>query len=148
MPFWRKTWEGVCLWGIVHYHNKGLSKGPYQKDACCQRGGLDVCGGSMWKEIEDFLNNRLLLQHKKNHENLPCQECNKTFPSRRNLNRHRKRVHRQEQQNSDEDSINYVPAQQVDLQELMSLSTFNLEGAVVIPLELDPLTSWGKATFF
>ena len=70
-----------------------------------------------------------------------CQECNKTFPSRRNLNRHRKRVHRQEQQNSDEDSINYVPAQQVDLQELMSLSTFNLEGAVVIPLELDPLTS-------
>merc|ERR1712004_368092 len=70
-----------------------------------------------------------------------CQECNKTFPSRRNLNRHRKRVHRQKQQNSDEDSINYVPAQPVDLQELMSLSTFNLEGAVVIPLELDPLTS-------
>ena len=97
--------------------------------------------GACEKKPKTFVNNRLLLQHKKNLENLPCQECNKTFPSRRNLNRHRKRVHRQEQQNSDEDSINYVPAQQVDLQELMSLSTFNLEGAVVIPLELDPLTS-------
>ena len=97
--------------------------------------------GACEKKPKTFVNNRLLLQHKKNLENLPCQECNKTFPSRRNLNRHRKRVHRQEQQNSDEDSINYVPAQPVDLQELMSLSTFNLEGAVVIPLELDPLTS-------
>ena len=82
-------------------------------------------------------------------ENLPCQECNKTFPSRRNLIRHRIRVHMQEQQNSDENSISYIPAQQVDLQGLMSLSTFDLEGAVVNPLELDPLTtSWGKAAFF
>ena len=97
--------------------------------------------GACEKKSKTFVNNRLLLQHKKNLENLPCQECNQTFPSRRNLNRQRKRVHRQEQQNSDEDSINYVPAQPVDLQELMSLSTFNLEGAVVIPLELDPLTS-------
>ena len=90
--------------------------------------------GACEKKPKTFVNNMLLLQHKKNHENLPCQEC-------RNLNRHRKRVHRQEQQKSDEDSINYVPAQQVDLQELMSLSTFDLEGAVVIPLELNPLTS-------
>ena len=97
--------------------------------------------GACEKKPKTFVNNRLLLQHKKDHENLPCQECNKTFPSRRNLNRQRKRVHRQEQQNSDEDSINYVPAQQVDLQELMSLSTFDLKGAVVNPLELDPLTT-------
>ena len=93
------------------------------------------------KKPKTFVNNRLLLQHKKDHENLPCHECNKTFPSRRNLNCHRKRVHRQEQQKSDKDSINYEPAQQVDLQELMSLSTFDLKGAVVNPLELDPLTT-------
>ena len=79
-------------------------------DWMCVEGGCE-------KKPKTFVNNRLLLQHKKDHENLPCQECNKTFPSRRNLNRHRKRVHRQKQQNSDEDSINYVPAQPVDLQE-------------------------------
>ena len=100
----------------------------------CVEGGCE-------KKPKTFVNNRLLLQHKKDHENLPCQECNKTFPSRRNLNRHRKRVHRQEQQNSDENSISHIPAQQVDLQGLMSLSTFDLEGAVVNPLELDPLTT-------
>ena len=48
--------------------------------------------GACEKKPKTFVNNRLLLQHKKDHENLPCQECNKTFPSRRNLNRHRKRV--------------------------------------------------------
>ena len=49
--------------------------------------------GACEKKPKTFVNNMLLLQHKKSHENLPCQECNKTFPSRRNLNRHRKRVH-------------------------------------------------------
>ena len=63
------------------------------------------------------------------------------FWPRRNLNRHRKRVHRQEQQKSDADPMDYVPAEQVGFKEFMSLSTFDLEGAVVVPLELDPLTS-------
>ena len=38
--------------------------------------------GACEKKPKTFMNNRLLLQHKKDHENLPCHECNKTFPSR------------------------------------------------------------------
>ena len=63
-----------------------------------------------------------------------------TFSSTRNLNCHRERIHNPELQKSDEDSMNYVPAEQVDHEESMNLSTFDLEGAVVIPLDLDPLT--------
>ena len=44
-------------------------------------------------------------------------------------------------QNADEDSMNFVQAHTVDVGELMNLSTFDLEGALVIPLDLDPLTS-------
>ena len=57
------------------------------------------------------------------------------------MNRHRKQVHKPEQQNADEDSMNFVQAHTVDVGELMKLSTFDLEGALVIPLDLDPLTS-------
>ena len=57
------------------------------------------------------------------------------------MNRHRKQVHKPEQQNADEDLMNFVRAHTVDVGELMNLSTFDLEGALVIPLDLDPLTS-------
>ena len=97
--------------------------------------------GACEKKPKTFVNNRLLLQHKKDHQNLPCQICSKTFTSKRSLNRHRKQVHKPEQQNADEDSMNFVQAHTVDVGELMNLSTFDLEGALVIPLDLDPLTS-------
>ena len=97
--------------------------------------------GACEKKPKTFVNNRLLLQHKKDHQNLPCQICSKTFTSERSLNRHRKQVHKPEQQNTDEDSANFVQAHTVDVEKLMNLSTFDLEGALVIPLDLDPLTS-------
>ena len=93
----------------------------------------------MRKKPKTFVNNRLLLQHKKDHQNLACQICSKTFTSKRSLNR--KQVHKAEQQNADEDSASFVQAHTVDVEELMNLSTFDLEGALVIPLDLDPLTS-------
>ena len=39
------------------------------------------------------------------------------------------------------DRCGLVQAHTVDVEELMNLSTFDLEGALVIPLDLDPLTS-------
>ena len=98
--------------------------------------------GACEKKPKTFVNNMLLLQHKKDHQNLPCQIWSKTFTSKRSLNRHRKQVHKPEQQNADEDSANFVQAHTVDFEELMNLCTFDLEGALVIPLDLDPLTSW------
>ena len=97
--------------------------------------------GACEKNPKTFVNNRLLLQHKKDHQNLPCKIFSKTFTSKRSLNRHRKQVHKPEQQNTDEDSANLVQAHTVDVEELMNLSTFDWEGALVIPLDLDPLTS-------
>ena len=74
---------------------------------------------------------------------LLCPSCTKTFNSKRNLNRHRKVVHKPEQPNIErrvnDDSMNFVPAQQVIVEELLNLSTFDFEGALVLPL--DPLTS-------
>ena len=96
--------------------------------------------GACEKKPKTFVNSRLLLQHKKDHQNLPCQSS-KTFTSKRSLNRHRKQVHKPEQQNTDEDSANFVQAHTVDVEELMNLSTFDLEGALAIPLDLDPFTS-------
>ena len=81
------------------------------------------------KKPKTFVNNRLLLQHKKDHENLPFHEI---VTGNVSISRSSKEWQRH---------INYEPAQQVDLQELMSLSTFDLKGAVVNPLELDPLTT-------
>ena len=95
--------------------------------------------GTCKNKPKTFVNNRLLLQHKKDHQNLPCPSCIKTFTSKRNLNRHRKRVHKPEKQNSDEESINFAQAHPVDVEELLNLSTFDFEGALVLPL--DPLTS-------
>ena len=100
-----------------------------------------MCVEGACEKKKTFMNNRLLLQHKKDHQNLPCQICSKTFTSKRSLNRHRKQVHKPEQQNADEDSANFVQAHTVDFEELMNLCTFDLEGALVIPLDLDPLTS-------
>ena len=51
-----------------------------------------------------------------------------------------KLVHKQQQnidRQSQEDSLSFVPAQEVRVRELLNLSTFDLEGAVVLPL--DPL---------
>ena len=96
--------------------------------------------GTCENKPKTFVNNRLLLQHKKDHQNLPCPICIKSFTSRRNLNRHMKLVHKQQQnidRQSQEDSLSFAPAQQVSVQELLNLSTFDLEGAVVLPL--DPL---------
>ena len=89
----------------------------------------EVWAGCVWRELA------------KKIQRLPCQICSKTFTSERSLNRHRKQVHKPEQQNTDEDSANFVQAHTVDVEELMNLSTFDLEGALVIPLDLDPLTS-------
>ena len=97
--------------------------------------------GTCENKPKTFVNNRLLLQHKKDHQNLPCQSCTKTFPSKRNLNRHMKNVHKQQQnidRRSQEDSLSFVPAHQaVSVEELLNLTTFDLEGAIVLPL--DPL---------
>ena len=101
--------------------------------------------GTCENKPKTFVNNRLLLQHKKDHQNLPCPSCIKTFTSKRNLNRHMKLVHKQQQnidRQSQEDSMSFVPAQQVSVGELLNLSTFDLEGAVVLPL--DPLICWLK----
>ena len=87
----------------------------------------------------------VFLQHKKDHESLPCQSC-KTFPSKRNLNHHRKCIHKPEQQKSDKDSMNYVPAELVYHEESMNLSTCDLEGAVVISLDLDLRQTDDKTT--
>ena len=104
--------------------------------------------GWMWVEGACEKNQRLswticcFFSIKKDHQNLPCQIWSKIFTSKRSLNRHRKQVHKPEQQNADEDSANFVQAHTVDFEELMNLCTFDLEGALVIPLDLDPLTSW------
>ena len=55
--------------------------------------------GTCENKPKTFVNNRLLLQHKKDHQNLLCPSCTKTFNSKRNLNRHRKVVHKPEQPN-------------------------------------------------
>ena len=89
----------------------------------------EVWAGCVWRELA------------KKIQRLPCQICSKTFTSKRSLNCHRKQVHKPEQQNTDEDSANFVQAHTVDVEKLMNLSTFDLEGALVIPLDLDPLTS-------
>ena len=97
--------------------------------------------GTCENKPKTFVNNRLLLQHKKDHQNLPCPSCIKTFTSKRNLNRHIKVVHKKQQnidRRSQEDSLSFVPAHQaVSVEELLNLTTFDLEGAVVLPL--DPL---------
>ena len=99
--------------------------------------------GTCENKPKTFVNNRLLLQHKKDHQNLLCPSCTKTFNSKRNLNRHRKVVHKPEQPDIErrlnDDSMNFVPAQQVIVEELLNLSTFDFEGALVLPF--DPLTS-------
>ena len=72
--FWRKARKGVFLQGVpIYYNDKGLSEGPHKENACCQWCRLDVCGGSMQKKPKTIVNNRLLLQHKKDHQNLLCQ---------------------------------------------------------------------------
>ena len=46
-----KARKGICLRGVpIYYNDKGLSEGPHKEDACCQRCGLDVCGGSLRKK--------------------------------------------------------------------------------------------------
>ena len=99
--------------------------------------------GTCENKPKTFVNKQLLIQHKKDHQNLRCPSCIKTFTSKRNLNRHIKVVHKPKQQNierqSQEDSLNFVPARQIDVEELLNLSTFDLKGAVVLPF--DPLTS-------
>ena len=51
----RKARKGICLRGVpIYYNDKGLSEGPHKEDACCQRCGLDVCGGSLRKKTKDF----------------------------------------------------------------------------------------------
>ena len=90
--------------------------------------------GACEKKPKTFVNNRLLLQHKKDHQNLACQICSKTFTLKRSLNRHRQQVHKPEQ-NADEDSASFVQAHTVDVEELMNLSKFDLEGALVILLD-------------
>ena len=50
-----KARKGICLRGVpIYYNDKGLSEGPHKEDACCQRCGLDVCGGSLRKKTKDF----------------------------------------------------------------------------------------------
>ena len=138
-----KARKGICLRGVpIYYNDKGLLKNHIRRMHVVRGvGWMCVEGVCEKKKTKTFVNNRLLLQHKKDHQNLPCQICSKTFTSKRSLNRHRKQVHKPEQQNADEDSMNFVQAHTVDVGELMNLSTFDLEGAVVIPLDLDPLTS-------
>ena len=103
--------------------------------------GWMCVGGTCENKPKTFVNNRLLLQHKKDHQNLPCPSCIKTFTSKRNLNRHIKVVHKKQQnidRRSQEDSLSFVPAHQaVSVEELLNLTTFDLEGAIVLPL--DPL---------
>ena len=111
-----------------HIHSKAYLRDHIRR--------MHVVRGVGWMCVEKkIVNNRLLLQHK----NRPCKICYRTFTSKRNLNRHRKRVHKPEKQNSDEESINFAQAHPVDVEELLNLSTFDLEGALVIPLGLDPL---------
>ena len=122
---------------------KFLANKENLKEASRQRNG-DASGGVIDETlVETFVNNRLLIQHKKDHQNLRCPSCINTFTSKRNLNCHIKVVHKPEQQNnerqSQEDSLNFVPARQIDVEELLNLSKFDLEGAVVLPF--DSLTS-------
>ena len=93
ISFWRKA--RVCLRGVpIYYNDKGLLKNHIRRMLVVRGVGWMCVEGACEKKPKTFVNNRLLLQHKKDHQNLPCQICSKTFTSKRSLNRHRKQVHK------------------------------------------------------
>ena len=52
-----KATKGIFLRRVpLYYNDKGLSEGPHKENACCQRCGLDVCGGSLRKKNQEVEN--------------------------------------------------------------------------------------------
>ena len=57
---------------------------------------------------KSFINNQLLSTHQKNHDNVPCIKCRKTFGAKRNLLRHIKIVHKASEDEDDRESQNNI----------------------------------------
>ena len=106
----------------------------------------------MWMCIKDscaekpksFINNQLLSTHQKNHDNVPCTKCRKTFGAKRNLLRHIKIVHKASEDEDDRESQNIIGLNianidftNVDMRDLLIMP---LEPLPLGQLPLDPLT--------
>ena len=106
----------------------------------------------MWMCIKDscaekpksFLNNQLLSTHQKNHDNVPCTKCRKTFGAKRNVLRHIKTVHKAfEGEDETESEISFglnianIDFASVDMRDLLIMP---LEPLPIDQLPLDPLT--------
>ena len=57
--------------------------------------GMWMCmAGRCKNRPKSFINNTLLATHKKNHDNVKCTHCEKSFGAKRNMLRHVKSVHK------------------------------------------------------
>ena len=93
---------------------------------------------------KSFLNNQLLSTHQKNHDNVPCTKCRKTFGAKRNVLRHIKIVHKAPEDEDDRESqsiiglnIANIDFASVDMRDLLIMPLGPLP---IDQLPLDPLT--------
>ena len=92
--------------------------------------------GTCKNKPKSVLNNRLLVEHRKDHENVSCTECKKTFGAKRNMLRHIKNVHKKE----DHDKTGNSNSSQIDMnlnfEQVDQLASVDLDQAIVLPFDM------------
>ena len=101
----------------------------------------------MWMCIKDscsekpksFINNQLLSIHKRNHDNIPCPKCRKTFGAKKNVLRHLNTVHKASEGEDDTESQNSIIVNIANV-DITNIDMRDLLAMPLEPLFLDPLT--------
>ena len=99
--------------------------------------GLRMCmAGTCKNKPKSFLNNRLLVEHRKNHENVSCTECKKTFGAKRNMLRHIKNVHKKEDHGKTGNSNSSQIDMNLNFEQVDQLASVDLDQAIVLPFDM------------